>query len=26
VLVEVAAKGQLKLIGNWQPHKSGPSC
>lgn len=26
VLVEVAAKGQLRLIGNWQPHKSGPSC
>jgi len=26
VLVEVTPKGQLKLIGNWQPHKSGPSC
>jgi hypothetical protein len=24
VLVEVNPKGQLKLIGNWQPHKSCP--
>jgi hypothetical protein len=26
LLVEVTPKGQLKLIGNWQPHRSGPSC
>jgi hypothetical protein len=26
VLVEVTPKGGLKLLGNWQPHKSGPSC
>lgn len=26
VLVEVTQKEQLKLLGNWQPHRSGPSC
>ncbi len=26
VLVEATPKGQLKLTGNWQPHKSGPGC
>jgi len=26
LLIEVTPKGQLKLIGNWQPHESGPSC
>jgi hypothetical protein len=26
LLVEVTPKGQLSLIGNWQPDRSGPSC
>lgn len=26
LLIEVAPSGQRELIGNWQPHKSGPSC